>query len=68
MREVVAMANVRERRGDSIRVRLQQAAGHYGARKASDYALVLMLAAVARAICKIADTIIDLGRSAGWWQ
>jgi hypothetical protein len=30
-----------------------------------DYAMVLMLTAVVGAI---ADTAIDLGRSAGWWQ
>jgi hypothetical protein len=33
-----------------------------------DYAMVLMLTAVVGAICHIADTAIDLGRSAGWWQ
>jgi len=62
---VTAMARVRERRGLPIWTQLQQAADHCGARKARDYAMVLMPIAVVGAICHIADTVIDLGRSAG---
>lgn len=37
-------------------------------RRVRDSAVVLMLTAVIGTICQIADTIIELGRSAGWWH
>lgn len=36
--------------------------------KGRDFALMLMLAAVAGVVCQAIGTAIELGRSAGWWQ
>ena len=36
--------------------------------KARDFATILMLVAVAGVVCQAINTLIDLGRSAGWWQ
>jgi hypothetical protein len=33
-----------------------------------DFAVILMLAAVVNALCQIANAILEIGRSAGWWQ
>ena len=38
------------------------------AKRARDFAVTLMITAVVGMICQIADTVIELGRSAGWWQ
>lgn len=39
-----------------------------GSLRPRDYALHMMLAAVIAALCKMVDTILEIGRSAGWWQ
>lgn len=36
--------------------------------KGRDFAIILMLVAVAGVVCQAINTLIDLGRSAGWWQ
>ena len=36
-------------------------------RGSKDYALILMLAAVAGAASQLVGTILNIGRSAGWW-
>jgi len=36
-------------------------------RGSKDYALVLMLAAVAGAASQVIGAILSVGRSAGWW-
>jgi len=33
----------------------------------SDFAVILMLAAVAGAIGQVVSTVIEIGRAAGWW-
>jgi hypothetical protein len=35
--------------------------------KGRDFAMIMMLAAVVGALCQVADAVIELGRSAGWW-
>jgi hypothetical protein len=42
-----------------------QQAGHR--RPGHDYAVILMLAAVAGAVGQVAGTIVEIGRVAGWW-
>jgi hypothetical protein len=37
-------------------------------RKSRDFAMVLMVAAVVGVLCQLAEAIVDVGRSAGWWQ
>jgi hypothetical protein len=32
-----------------------------------DFAVILMLAAVAAAISQVIGTVIEFGRAAGWW-
>lgn len=42
--------------------------GHGSRRsKNRDFAMVLMVAAVAGVLCQIVEAVIDLGRSAQWW-
>ena len=36
-------------------------------RKGQEFAMVLMVAAVAGVLCQIAEVIIDFGRTAEWW-
>jgi hypothetical protein len=36
--------------------------------KSRDYALILMLAAVAGAASQVVSAILNVGRSAGWWH
>jgi hypothetical protein len=35
--------------------------------QARDFAVILMLAAVAGAIAQVIGTVIEIGRAAGWW-
>lgn len=39
-----------------------------GRHKDRDFAITLMPVAVAGVICQAINALIDLGRSAGWWQ
>ena len=36
--------------------------------RAHDFPVTLMLATVAGAVSQIAQVVVDIGRSAGWWQ
>lgn len=37
-------------------------------RKGQEFATVLMLSAVVGVLCQTIEAVIDLGRSAGWWN
>jgi hypothetical protein len=65
--DFMTMAGMRARRRNSVWARLQQISGNKGVKKAREFATILMLTAVVGAICQVVDTIVGLGRSAGWW-
>jgi len=39
-----------------------------GRRRERDFALALVLIGVVGAVCQIVGAVIEVGRSAGWWQ
>ena len=62
----MAMVGMRARRCNPVWLR--QIAANRTVKKTREFATVLMLTAVVGVICQVVDTVIDLGRSAGWWQ
>lgn len=58
---------MRSGRGTVARWNRMQLLTSRSAPQRKEYATILMVSAVTGAACGVAETVLEIGRSAGWW-